>query len=701
MKRALKFLALFASLCPIGAVVRADLPPAANVKPPALADAEEKLEPGLTLTFTSGKITDSRPARLAALYVDENQSPTPFLPPGPFTATWTGNLTSRIRDTITLSAVGRGTLKVTVNDQPALETSGDDLAAKPGQPIQLKKGKNKLVIEYTAPAKGPAEVRLMWQGESFPAEPVPPTVFTHDTSDKSLREHIRIRDGRALFADLRCAKCHTPADKLPKTAMPELSMDAPSLADVGSRLNEGYIATWIENPKALRPQATMPRLFHGPDAAANAKDIAAYLATLGTKSTAPAPATDDASVVAGTRLFTSLGCIACHNPPDAEKVDPTRLPHNVIRAKWQPAALVEFLKHPERTYAWTRMPNFRLTDAEASHLAAYLLAKSPEQQLATGGDATRGAKLFTTSGCLNCHTAPGTNEAKGPSLADLLKSDWTKGCLATDDTARGHAPDFALSDDQRGELQAFAASDFNSLSRDNPIEVAERQFTLSNCSACHLRDNLGDTWTDLKEEAAKIESTLPPLAEDHGEKYAPDQSRPQLTWVGEKLKTDWAAKFIAGHIPYKPRPFIQARMPGFPARGALIAAGFANEHGYPAADPPDPAPDASLVAIGQKLVGKNGGFSCNACHAIADAPATAAFEAPAPNFAHVKDRLRHDYYVRWVRNPLRIDRGTRMPTFAGADGKTPVRDTLDGDADKQFNAIWQYLLQGPSVKPPQ
>lgn len=664
---------------------------------PSLADPV--LEPGLTLTFQSGTASDSRSTRMLALYVPANRSPTPFLPAGPFKATWTGNFISRIRDTISFSAAGRGKLKITINGQSALDVSGDDLSKTKGAPIQLKKGKNALIVEYESPDHADAELRTFWQSDTFAAEPIPPTMFSHDVSESVLVQQTALRDGRALVADLRCLRCHSPADKFSASAMPELSMDAPSLAEVGGRLNEGFMAAWITDPRAQRPQATMPRLLHGPDAAAQAKDIAAYLATLGANAENKAPALNDNAVLAGTRLFTSLGCIACHIPPDSNASDPMRLPLRVIHSKWRPGALVQFLKAPEHNYAWIRMPNFRLSDTEANNLAAYLYLKSSDQKFPTGGNASHGQALFTSLGCLNCHTGPGANNAKAPQLADLMKSDWTKGCLAKDDAARAAAPDFSLTDDQRSAIQSFAKTDWKSLDQDNPIEIAQRQFTLANCSACHIRDGRGDHWSDLRDEINQIESALPPPP-DTGEKYAPDQSRPDLTWTGEKLKTEWAAKFIAGKIPYKPRPFIYARMPGFASRAPFLADGFANEHGYPSITPPDPAPDAALIPIGRLLVGKNGGFSCNACHAIADIPAAAAFEAPAPNFAHVKDRIRHDYYVRWVRNPQRVERGTRMPTFFKPDGTTAVRDVLNGNASQQFNAIWNYLLQGDQIQPP-
>jgi hypothetical protein len=91
------------------------------------------------------------------------------------------------------------------------------------------------------------------------------------------------------------------------------------------------------------------------------------------------------------------------------------------------------------------------------------------------------------------------------------------------------------------------------------------------------------------------------------------------------------------------------------------------------------------------LIGENGGFNCINCHALGGRPATAPFEAPAPNFASTTKRLRKHYFDRWVYNPQRIDPETKMPKFAGDDGKTPLTDILEGDARKQFGAIWGYL----------
>ena len=42
-----------------------------------------------------------------------------------------------------------------------------------------------------------------------------------------------------------------------------------------------------------------------------------------------------------------------------------------------------------------------------------------------------------------------------------------------------------------------------------------------------------------------------------------------------------------------------------------------------------------------------------------------------------------------------------MPAFADKDGKTSLRETLDGDARKQYEAIYNYLLPGRKVDPPE
>jgi mono/diheme cytochrome c family protein len=683
---------------------------ACGFAPSYAADASSGPAPGLKLTLKANGVTDVRPARLVALRAAANEPPSPFLSPGEFKATWEGTITQRIKGDYRFAALGHGTLKVTINDAVALDVTGDDLSGKPGPTVTLKKGKNTFRAEYASPKDGEAAIRLVWIPKGVMPESVPPTVFSHDAEDEKLVAQNRLRRGRALVAEHRCIQCHTADFKPDSGAMPELAQDAPNLDGIGGRVNQAWLAQWIDNPQHFRPTTAMPRVFKKPadegKVADEAADIAAYLATDGNDgsgSDTAASADDDHE---GARLFANLGCVGCHVAPTIKEPAATpnlRNPLAHVKAKWKPPALIEFLKKPEQHYAWSKMPNFRFTDDEARQLAAYLISSGAEAKDAgDGGDPKKGQELFQSSGCINCHASATKTIAstlKTKSLAE--RSDFTRGCMAKDAAARGSAPDFAMTHDDRAAIAALAATKFESLKKDTLAEFAERQVATLNCTACHARDRQDDTWSSLKDEVATILRDVPPDDHKTEEQFAGDQSRPPLTWLGEKLRPQWAAQFIGGKVEYKPRPWLRARMPGFPARAEALAQGQAAAHGVPTIAPPHETPDLALAEIGKKLVARQGGFACVQCHGVGEMKPFAAFEAPAINFSYVSDRLTREYYDRWVYNPQRVLPGTRMPAFADSEGKTPLKDIEGGDAKKQFDAIWNYLLMGKEMQPPE
>jgi mono/diheme cytochrome c family protein len=700
--------------------------PARRVSPPAISDQKQSLEQGLTLTLSQGGKTDVRATRLISLYVPELTSPTPFLAPWPFTATWTGFLNQRLRNEVVFSVLGRGKVVVKIAGKTVLDADGDDFAGKPSAQVKLEKGNNPIEVTYTSPQKGDAWVRLLWASREWPAEPIQPAALSHDISAKPLREAIRLREGRELLANLRCVKCHEyPIPKLDANTwnMPELDTDAPNLQEVGARLKEQWMAAWIADPRAMRPDASMPRMIRAPQEAA---DLAAYLANLGKPAPTDQKEADDEAVTQGSQLFAALGCIGCHTKPDADEIDRERkrVPLKWVNAKFQPGALKQWLLDPQMHYQWARMPNFHLTDFEAERLVAYL-TKNAKGELppAEKGDANRGQQLFVSLGCSNCHITP---TLKTKSLNDLLtQSDWSKGCLATDDAADGKAPDFGLSPDQRAALQAIAAAGLSSLHNDVAAEFAARSIRHLQCTACHARDEVEDRWTQLADEVSDL---MPPDVNIEGDQNAEqakqdgprlfvpanlgklvggdvivisgDQSRPALTWTGEKLRPEWAAEFIEGKIPYKPRYWLRSRMPSFPRHTTFLATGLAMEHGMPPRTAEPPAPKEDLAQIGQKLVSRDGGFACVTCHAVNDNKAISPFEAPAPNLLHAKSRMTNDFYMRWMRKPMRFHPGTKMPEYSEG-GKSTLKEILDGDADRQFDAIWHYILQGETMTPPE
>src|SRR5690242_10770016 len=637
------------------------------------AVAADQLEPGLTVTFVAlngdkADATDTTVLPNAWLYVPAGKSPTPFLPAGRFSAEWSGYIASEIRDNYTFQAELNGALKLEINGVAVLEAIAAGTNTEASKSVRLNKGTNAFKLHFTSPAQGDAFTRLSWSSKEFAPEPVTLGALTHATTPE-LQKADQLRTGRELFLEFRCAKCH--AGPAPESALPELAMDAPSFEGIGSRRNFDWLARWIADPKSLRPTAHMPKLLRGAKAVEDAEAAATFLASL--KSGTPAPETRDAKteiIAAGKKLFETLHCIACHNTPATTEDDAQKISFTHVREKFASGALVAFLQKPEQHYAWIRMPNFKLTADEAAQLAAFAeSAADKPKEVSAPTDAAiieRGRKLIQTTGCLNCHVSKIENQFKAEALAALTPEKWQQGCLAENAAGESKAPQFGFSGDERAALRAFLATDHASLARHVPAEFAARQTRRLRCAECHG-------------------------------KY---EGFPPFEILGGKLKPEWMRAFIGGTVDYKPRPWIEARMPAFANYAAELAVGLAEQHGLPPQTPPEPPFDQEAAKIGRKLVSASGGFFCVSCHAVGSFAAQQVFESNGLNLAYTGARLQKNYYHRWVRGPLRVEPATKMPVYFDTEGRSPLTDYYDGDADKQIEAIWQYIRAGEKIEPP-
>lgn len=647
---------------------------------------------GLTLTVTpaAGGAADTTATPGVTLFVAPGQSPTPFLPPGRFEASWSGAIHAELRASFRFRADLRGALRVEINGTNVLDATGQGGSSPLSGPVQLNKGSNAFRAVFRSPADGEAFVRLSWTESGTNTSPIPPSAFT---STPVPERAAQLRLGRELFLEHRCAHCHLEA-RPPAGGIPELAMDAPALDGIGARRHYDWMRQWVLDPKSLRPSATMPKLLHGPTAAEEAEAIAAFLASLQSggevnppgrayqtlqarpkaeEGETPAPAGDAAP------LYERLQCAACHNPPGTAQPDPAKLSQQRIATKFPPGRLAEYLRAPEARYAWTRMPNFHLSAAEAKELEDWLFAAAPKPDLKPAPtDAARidkGRALVQSKGCLNCHSLKLENSfavAKSASLEGRHRKDRTAtpagDCLGT-----APAADYGFSAAQRAALDAFTREGMPSLARAVPADFAERQTRLLNCAACHGQF----------------------------------EGFPPLDLLGAKLKPEWMAKFIGGGIPHKLRydahptglPWLAARMPAFPSRASALAAGLAAQAGYPAVSPPEPPVDTTLAEAGRKLVGKDGGLSCIQCHAVGPLLAMDVFESEGLNLAWSAERLQPEFYRRWLRAPLSVDPQTKMPTYF-EDGRSPITDVLDGDGERQIRAIWEYLRLGEKMPAP-
>ena len=325
------------------------------------------------------------------------------------------------------------------------------------------------------------------------------------------------------------------------------------------------------------------------------------------------------------------------------------------------------------------MPDFGLSDKEATELSAYLMSGTPEKQSAKKGDPKKGEELYTDLGCASCHEPKA--KPVGKSLADLSKSSLA-GCL------EGDKRKFSLSESEKSSIKKMLKEASNSVLSKSLAEFAERQIREVNCTACHQYDAKVSDWSKYQHETADLKA--------HEGSHL-DQSRPVLTWIGEKLQADYLTHILAGEVDQRPRPWLDARMPAFKERADLLSKGLAAAHGLSGDFEEAPKAENDYEAIGRKLTGTQGGFSCIICHDAGPRKALAAFEVKGIDLMLTRERVRPAYYLRWMIDPPRIVPHTKMPKFSN-EGVTALSGDLEGDAIKQFWAIYEFLKQGRKME---
>lgn len=670
--------------------------------------------PGLVQTLwplpsTPETRVDRREVRLGALFVPKGTAPSPWVPPGRFGARWEGFLRSEIRDDVEFELFLNGSARLFLNETLVLDASQHSASQRSAK-VTLKGGLNGLRLEYESPASTneDAMCRLSWSSARFPAEPIPPTALVHDPSASDLEHANALRKGRELFGNLQCIACHRPGSPPRPEAMPELKREAPAFDGIGDRLRSTWMAEWILNPARYRANSRMPRVLHGHQAAADARDAAVFLGSLKERSGGAGRSEFSPELIArGEALFEDLGCVSCHAvdpkrmkgmPPSGEDVS---LAH--MGEKWNAGMLTEYLQNPAAHDPWTRMPDFHLARTEAESIAGYLLKdrRSHAETSLAGANIERGKRIVETAGCLGCHTLKGSHSTVAAASLEHLfnEGDWRRGCLGGDESARGDAPSFQLSIADRKALREFKETQpMESLGRDTPAEFARRQYRALQCGACHGRDGEPDRLSALLKA---VQDSSARSSEEETDSGTVHRGRPDLSFAGEKLYASWTERFVAGLLPYKPRPDLSGRMPAFPKHARGIAEGFAQEHGYGFEAAPRKKAEAVAIEQGRTLTQVAGGFSCVSCHGVGLQPALAGKDTATVNFAVIADRLRESYYWRYILDPTRVMPGTMMPKFIGDDGRTALKAIHDGDARRQFGAIWDYLhsLDPGAVKP--
>ena len=640
---------------------------------------------------------EARVSRFAAVHVEEGSAPSALVPAGPFRSRWRGYLKLPLNEQAAFHLQGRGQAQLEMNGSKILEAEGN-LTGTSSQPVMLKQGLNRIVLDYESPGTGDAVFRLSWSPDGRPAEPVPPDFLVHEARDTALQEGESARRGRGLFADNFCIRCHQPGDWFEGSLMPELERSAPALDGIGSRRPESWLRDWLLDPRDMKSHATMPQVLSKSriEARKQAADLALFLATRREepdgRSQLEELLRDENRIEAGRSLYAWLGCKGCHSL-DSEPADSSLLSLSGVERAWKRGALIEYLHNPEKHDPWSRMPNFSLNRQEAADLTAYLWSstEATTQGVHGSGNGDRGRALVSELGCLNCHDLEGlSTRVEAPPFSRILGIDWETGCLEEDDTHRDRAPAFPLSTQQRADLNLFLRDFWESLRQTDWTDFATRQIEALRCNACHERDGEAARWS-LPNGPRSSPRTGPVSSKEGSDRETIHQKIPPITWAGEQFRPGWLHDLLAGRLPGKTRPRLATRMPAFPAYASGLARGLAGQHGLPITELRERV-DERKAEVGKILI-ETTALGCVQCHPVAGRAALAGPDTETIDLAHISRRLRLDFYIRFLRDPQRIRPGTMMPTFFLEDGQSTLHSFYDGDGAQQAKALWHYIRE--------
>jgi mono/diheme cytochrome c family protein len=481
--------------------------------------------------------------------------------------------------------------------------------------------------------------------------------------------------GAVLLTELGCTACHV-STKHPDLLRPKAG---PDLSRAGSRVAAAHLRRFLAEPDDLKPGTSMPNVLnHLPMAErdAVATTLAHYLSSLrDVPFSSPLPEPD--AVDRGRALYPSVGCLACHAP---ESPFPSEsVPLGPLADKYSVPSLTRFLEDPLAVRPGGRMPDLKLDHFEAVDIASFLLRDqvtshpefTPDPQLAN-----LGREQFAQYRCGACHTT-GTEQAWKPSLPlDQIRPD--QGCLSRHP---GPWPAYDLSEAQHQAIRAaleVQAQPFR------PEDQVELPFNQLNCLACHQRGERGgvtperDAFFTTRDENLGDQGRMPPT----------------LTGVGGKLRRDALREVIVNGAAV--RPYLFTRMPRFGAANseALVDALRHLDPSFPVphleGDPP-PRPHE----IGRELAGSKG-FNCVACHTFRGQSAAAI---RAIDLMTLAGRLEEGWFHQYLAQPQRFSPLTIMPSF-WPDGVSLLPEVLGGHPDRQRDALWQYLAQGPEAGQP-
>lgn len=310
-----------------------------------------------------------------------------------------------------------------------------------------------------------------------------------------------------------------------------------------------------------------------------------------------------------------------------------------------------------------------------------------------------GKKYFYSMGCANCHemdSGQPRDPVSYPDQKPIERIRVSAGCLA----GSNDAPDFGLSEFQIECITAAIREIGRPQTATDDLEVPIHQKLLTlNCYACHNRERadkqIRGGVVDMTGDSLEVFERQQWFTGLHVEMGDEGQHPPALKSVGAKLNPQWLDHVLQQGAD--DRPYMLTRMPKF---GVENFGRLAQE--LVAADILDGAPQITqsedtrtVKAHGRFFAGEES-LSCIKCHTFGKYDATGI---QSIDLTTMTQRLNKDWFQIYMRKPSRFRRGTRMPE-SWPGGKSYYPDILDGDANKQIDAIWQFLSDGANAAKP-
>ena len=355
-----------------------------------------------------------------------------------------------------------------------------------------------------------------------------------------------------------------------------------------------------------------------------------------------------------------------------------------------------------------------MSDDEAFSITNYLMTLGGrpdpvagiQEKLADANNIKRGETLVRKWGCSGCHDIKGMEKESriGAELTTFgsktveelsfgnrtdVKHTWDDWTYYKIKTPRGYAterveqlmPQFDFEDEDikalRMVLGGFRERKVgHRYLADQGLRVQQvvegrRLMQQYNCVGCHEIEKRGGFVRKYYQENV----TLAP---------------PPLNGEGEKVQSPWLFSFLKS--PSILRPWLDIRMPTF---------GLSDEHttqlvnyfnGLSKVEQPFFYIDDRQIPPGHieagKILTSPDYFNCFSCHVQGGKNPEGPKDGWAPDLAMARQRLNPNWIIKWIKDPQKIQPGTKMPSFypGGPD------NILGGKEDLQIEALRDYLM---------